>query len=503
LIYGFLDRNYLWHAIKGLLKESRKTPSLFSLGCLCLLAAIVVASGPIGYFDTGLYHAQAVKWINEYGTVPGLGNLHDRLAFNSSWFYFSAFFDVMAFNGKSAHLVNALAFSLGVFACFDGFYNLFRGNITLTQVLKCFLALPLCMERMLSIVLLPSLSPDLIVVILLLYLTILAVNYIEQREIVTYQQTNDQKETYLLILCISFFLPTIKLSSLPILLLPMLLLLFRENRKMKTYISSFTLATIIMLSFILGNIILSGYLLFPFPQLDLFSPDWKIPHQHALEVQRSIKNFAINPKPRLLDWSVADMSTLEWMQFWFHRNGKILAHRWLPLSIIPAASFAFVCFRRKIKIYSSILALEGLLLLGLAYWFFSAPAYRFGMGWIWTFIVLSWGSLAYLLLKVARPRFITYLIRGIFVLVCASLLNLLLVRWDTFAIFQGGYHDLLWQVSSLPKERLRVVKIDEELFVNVPLKEKAWDADLPSTPSVKHNLRMRGQTLKEGFHIVE
>jgi hypothetical protein len=88
-------------------------------------------------------------------------------------------------------------------------------------------------------------------------------------------------------------------------------------------------------------------------------------------------------------------------------------------------------------------------------------------------------------------------------LVCASLLNLFLIRWDTFAILQGGYDDLLWQVSSLPKAKLRVVKIHEGFFVNVPLKEKAWDADLPSTPFVEHNLRMRGQTLKEGFHMVE
>jgi hypothetical protein len=503
LLYGFLDRIYIWSAIKSLLKESRKVPSLFALGCLCLLAAIVVASGPIGYFDTGLYHAQAVKWINEYGTVPGLGNLHGRLAFNSSWFYFSAFFDIMALDGKTSHLVNALAFSLGLFACFDGFHNLFRGNITLTQVLKCFLALPLCIERVLSIVLLPSLSPDLIVVILLLYLIILAVNYIEQREIATHQQAHDQKETFLLILCISFFLPTIKLSSLPMLLLPLLLLLFRENRTMKTYISSFVLGTIIMLPFILGNIILSGYLLFPFPQLDLFSPDWKIPHQHALKVQKSTKYFAINPTPRLLDFSVADMTTLEWMRFWFRRNGKILTYRWLLLSIIPVVSFAIVCFRRKIKMWSSILALEGLLLLGMAFWFFSAPAYRFGMGWIWTFIVLSWGSLAYLLLIAARPRFVAYLSRGIFSLVCISLLQLFIIRWDTYEIFQRGYHDFLWRLSSLPKAKVRVVKIHEGFFVNVPLKEKAWDADLPSTPFVKYNLQKRGITFKKGFRLLE
>src|SRR5688572_15778226 len=36
--------------------------------------------------DTNIYHAQAIHWIESYPVVPGLGNLHGRLAFNSSWF---------------------------------------------------------------------------------------------------------------------------------------------------------------------------------------------------------------------------------------------------------------------------------------------------------------------------------------------------------------------------------------------------------------------------------
>ena len=38
------------------------------------------------HFDSGLYHAQAIRWIEEYGVVPGLANLHCRLAYNSSAF---------------------------------------------------------------------------------------------------------------------------------------------------------------------------------------------------------------------------------------------------------------------------------------------------------------------------------------------------------------------------------------------------------------------------------
>lgn len=34
--------------------------------------------------DTGIYHAQAIRWIETYPAVAGLGNLHSHLAFNSN-----------------------------------------------------------------------------------------------------------------------------------------------------------------------------------------------------------------------------------------------------------------------------------------------------------------------------------------------------------------------------------------------------------------------------------
>ena len=44
------------------------------------------------HYDTGLYHAQAIRWIEEYGVVPGLANLHSRFGYNSASFALSAFF---------------------------------------------------------------------------------------------------------------------------------------------------------------------------------------------------------------------------------------------------------------------------------------------------------------------------------------------------------------------------------------------------------------------------
>ena len=76
------------------------------------------ASTGIIHYDTGLYHAQSIRWIEEYGVVPGLGNLHTRLAYNSASFCLSALYSFAFLGGQSYHCVAGfLAFLLAV-VCF-------------------------------------------------------------------------------------------------------------------------------------------------------------------------------------------------------------------------------------------------------------------------------------------------------------------------------------------------------------------------------------------------
>ncbi|EMO63800.1 hypothetical protein LEP1GSC133_1179, partial [Leptospira borgpetersenii serovar Pomona str. 200901868] len=50
-----------------------------------LLSALIFFLYPPSPFayDSGLYHIQSIKWIQEYSVVPGLANLHGRFGFNS------------------------------------------------------------------------------------------------------------------------------------------------------------------------------------------------------------------------------------------------------------------------------------------------------------------------------------------------------------------------------------------------------------------------------------
>lgn len=56
--------------------------------------------------DTTLYHIQAVHWIEEYGVMPGLGNLHNRFAYNSAFMPLQALFSLRWLIGNSLHTLN-------------------------------------------------------------------------------------------------------------------------------------------------------------------------------------------------------------------------------------------------------------------------------------------------------------------------------------------------------------------------------------------------------------
>ena len=69
---------------------------------LILFIAFCTSRGTI-HTDTSLYHAQAIRWYEEYGVVKGLGNLQWHFAYNSSYFAFAALFSLKFLCGQSLH----------------------------------------------------------------------------------------------------------------------------------------------------------------------------------------------------------------------------------------------------------------------------------------------------------------------------------------------------------------------------------------------------------------
>jgi hypothetical protein len=70
------------------------------LGGVVLVLWCLRAMGVPNNYDSGLYHFETIRWLNEYPLVPGLGNLHWRFAFNQSHFNFLALLNVAPFWGR-------------------------------------------------------------------------------------------------------------------------------------------------------------------------------------------------------------------------------------------------------------------------------------------------------------------------------------------------------------------------------------------------------------------
>lgn len=88
-LFGFCSQypRGLYPACVYLLK---KHGGWFACAAAVFVLACLRAMGEPNNFDSGLYHFQTIRWINEYPLTPGLGNLHWRLGLNQSYFEYIA-----------------------------------------------------------------------------------------------------------------------------------------------------------------------------------------------------------------------------------------------------------------------------------------------------------------------------------------------------------------------------------------------------------------------------
>ena len=88
---------------------------------LTALSAMGVAqSSKVLETDTLSYHLNAVAWLNAYPEVPGLANLHYRLAFNSGFLVYAVLVDNGPFDHRSAWVTAGLLPALTLLHLFCG-----------------------------------------------------------------------------------------------------------------------------------------------------------------------------------------------------------------------------------------------------------------------------------------------------------------------------------------------------------------------------------------------
>jgi hypothetical protein len=80
------------------------------------------------YTDHGLYYMNGIRWATEYRIVPGLANLHHRLAFNNSNFLLHAMLELGEWRNYTAHIVNGFLAAMTAPIIVHGFSAVLSGK---------------------------------------------------------------------------------------------------------------------------------------------------------------------------------------------------------------------------------------------------------------------------------------------------------------------------------------------------------------------------------------
>ena len=354
--------------------------SAFNIFVLC--AVLVMAYGTSrGYFhyDSDLYHGQAIHWIEDYGVVKGLGNLHGRLAYNSSSFALSALYSFAFLGGMSYHACAGFVALLLLISC-GRIVHIFKDKkVKVSDFVRAAGIYYICniYDEMVS----PASD----------YFTMLAFIYIVIRFLDGAEKGEDS-DYYGIYALMAFFGLTLKLSVGPLVILTVvpLVMLIKEKRYSK--IVAYGVAVLaIVLPFLIRNVILSGRLFYPSIAPDIFNVNWKIPEDAAL----SDKAYIIAFGRGYSSMDAASLPINAWFPTWYFSLEKI----WKMLFYGGVMGSIFWTidrlkeFGKKDK-KSTDVVIDFTVFTVIAssvFWLMSSPLVRYGQGYLLVLPAITWG----------------------------------------------------------------------------------------------------------------
>jgi hypothetical protein len=483
-----------------------KVLSSFGAGfVLAIMIGLFSVDGNLHY-DHGLYHIQTVKWIESYAIVPGLGNVHHRLAFNSSSFLFTALLNQGIFHGYAFYIHNSLLAWVLCLKMVQSMLNLLASKGKLSkQNLFYALTFPLFLWYLPNFYF-AGYSNDLFVSVLQVLLAGEFIAFLEIKE-----NGKRLKRQATLLIVFSVLMVCLKLSGLvyaaAFLITTFVIMISRcKNEKgVSTYfLGQFGILFTFGLVWLFRSVILSGYLIYP-SALISFNVPWKIPSEMVEVIPKVIYNwsrygFTISP----------DTPFLKWLPMWFSRVPRGLKEGWiLGVMIAVLTTVLFVRKRISFKLYAGQFQIIIFSILNILYWFLMAPEIRFvGMTyWIAFAALLSIlvESFTNLKPKISKNALVLFVL----------ILNLV---WLSPSIPRGiGILEMIvkppieYKIAGqfVDHENLltRTTKSGLEVYLpNGKNKQTCWDLPLPCLPEADFYSKLaliNPDNIQEGFKIIK
>ncbi len=478
----------------------RRHPVAAAFGLLVVVLLSGNAIGPSAIYDTGLYHLQAVRWNQAFPVVPGLGNLHSRLAFNNSCFLLQAQALLGPWRSTGFGIVNGLL-ALAVTA--QASLSLVRiakrqSDSYLADAIGSLLLLPVIVMATRSLAVstffISSMSPD--VTVSLFHFA--ALGYAAHLLARPPGAATAQRTVELLVLTTSLLTASvcIKTSNAPFAFVLFLALLAavtiewaRSGRRWwRPVLITVGVSSLLFVPWAARGVILSGYPVFPIELLSVDVP-WRLPASATQAMRDILLLWSRGGQPH----SPGDPWVQSWLLHWIRSDVALFS---LPVGLaVVAAAMALLRLRAGSASVRERRAMAVLLLAtsaALLTWWVTAPDPRYGFQLFYSLAicVAAWAIcvplgansaivMRRLALTLAVPVVVVLAFRVHFAWHRREmpLLDALVAVTLPIPMSPRGH-------TILPEAPLRRFTTGSGLIIHVPVdNDQAWDAPLPSAPA--------------------
>ncbi|WP_017862329.1 LIC_10190 family membrane protein [Leptospira interrogans] len=459
-----------------------------------LLSALVFSLNPPFAYDSGLYHIQSIKWIQEYSVVPGLANLHGRFGFNPNIFTIFALTSLKEIFKQEIFSVNFVIYSILVLHSINRIYKILKQEGFTNSFLLHSIVLFLILEQFMS---LSSPTPDLISIVLPLYI----LTNLPKNENGIHSKLN--LENYFSSIILSVYTISVKLATITLCIL-ILLLIIRYKFDGKKLLIVISIIFLILLPWLIRNVILSGYLIYPFSAIDIFNFDWKVPLNAVVSEKLSITGWARNPGEGYKE--AAQMKFWEWFPIWWNTISK-LNRLFIVISFLsPIFIFIYSLFK-KIKIDFQTFAILFTSWIGVIFWILLAPDIRFGKAFLGvsaiSLLLYFNFKINFFPIKISKTSKQIILV-FIFIIISVFLINRRTYNRCKNFIRENSAFFVRPKKIEIP-QNLEFKKIQmNNLEVFIPAEgDRCYDYEIPCMPYKNYSLILRGKTLQSGFKYIQ